>query len=167
MESRGDGGRRGNRFHLCSRRGRCRQHADGVRRHYEFQQGERPRDKRGHECSRELWHWRHNSEDGILGVSGHVVNYSDNSHTVSDAQYLGISLWRDGISGNSSSTLSVYQGLYNIGISFIGLPWLPTDITFPGNVNGAKQILAFGPGALFAVEGPNEPSISTFRSEQC
>jgi hypothetical protein len=60
-----------------------------------------------------------------LGVSGHVVNYSDNSHTVSDAQYLGISLWRDGISGNSSSTLSVYQGLYNIGISFIGLPWLP------------------------------------------
>jgi hypothetical protein len=100
---------------------------------------------------------------GIFGISGHVVLYSDNSQTVSDAQYLGIGKWRDGISGNSSGTLSVYQALYNnAGISFIGLPWLPTDVTFPGNVNGAKQILAFGPGALYAVEGPNEPSISTF-----
>jgi hypothetical protein len=44
---------------------------------------------------------------GIFGISGHVVLYSDNSQTVSDAQYLGIGKWRDGISGNSSGTLSV------------------------------------------------------------
>jgi hypothetical protein len=34
-------------------------------------------------------------------------------------------------------------------------------MTFTGNVSGAS-VLALGPGALFAVEGPNEPSISTF-----
>jgi hypothetical protein len=42
------------------------------------------------------------------------------------------------------------------------LPWLPTDNTFPGNVTGAESVASMGTGALFAVEGPNEPSISTF-----
>ena len=48
MESRGDGDRRGNRFHLCSRRGGCRQHADGLRRRHEFRRVEFRRDQSDH-----------------------------------------------------------------------------------------------------------------------
>jgi hypothetical protein len=99
---------------------------------------------------------------GIFGISGHVPAYADNSQTVADAGYLGIGKWRDGISGLTTPVLTIYQGLVNEGIQIIGLPWLPTDNTFPGNVTGAKSVLALGTGALFAVEGPNEPSISTF-----
>jgi hypothetical protein len=98
----------------------------------------------------------------IFGISGHVGNYTDNSHTVADAAYLGIGKWRDGISGLTTAVKTIYQGLVNEGIQIIGLPWLPTDNTFPGNVAGAESVAAMGTGALFAVEGPNEPSISTF-----
>lgn len=102
----------------------------------------------------------------ILGISGHVGSYADNSQTVADAAYLNIGKWRDGISGLSAGTKTIYQGLVTGGIQIIGLPWLPTDNTFAGNVTGAKSVLAMGPvngfPALFAVEGPNEPSISTF-----
>jgi hypothetical protein len=98
----------------------------------------------------------------IFGISGHVPAYSDNSQTVADAAYLGIGKWRDGISGLTSANLTIYQGLVNEGIQIIGLPWLPTDMTFTGNVSGAESVAALGIGALFAVEGPNEPSISTF-----
>jgi hypothetical protein len=98
----------------------------------------------------------------IFGISGHIGNYADNSQTVADAAYLGIGKWRDGISGLSAGTKTIYQGLVNGGIQIIGLPWLPTDNTFPGNVTGAESVKNMGVGALYAVEGPNEPSISTF-----
>ena len=67
MESRGDGDRRGNRFHLCSRRGRCRQHADGLRRRHEFRRVEFRRDQSDHS-------FRHRHHPDKFGGSCHLWN---------------------------------------------------------------------------------------------
>jgi len=93
-----------------------------------------------------------------LGISGHVGNYADNSQTVADAAYLNLGKWRDGISGLSAGTKTIYQGLVNNGVQIIGLPWNLTDNTIAGNVTGAESVAAMGPGALYAIEGPNEPN---------
>ena len=59
------------------------------------------------------------------------------------------------------ANLTIYQNLYNVGISIIGLADLqapPTNNTSVSpSITAAETIAAFGPGALFAVEGPNEP----------
>jgi hypothetical protein len=97
---------------------------------------------------------------GLLGVSGHTAQYADNSKVVSDAQYLGIRYWRDGISVDARD-FATYQAFYAVGISIIGLPLVaapPTNTSVSVNINYAKAIANIGPGALFALEGPNEPS---------
>jgi hypothetical protein len=97
---------------------------------------------------------------GLLGVSGHVAEYTDTSKVVSDAQYLGLTHWRDGI-GWTSPQLAVVQSLVNAGISIIGLPLTPappTNISVSANIASAKAVYNLGPGARYALEGPNEPS---------
>jgi hypothetical protein len=92
----------------------------------------------------------------LLAVSGHINDYGTNPNTVSDAQYLGITKWRDGVSV-AVSNLAIYRALYNNGISIIGLPWPVTTPSISTNIGYAEGIAALGPGALFALEGPNEP----------
>jgi hypothetical protein len=92
----------------------------------------------------------------LLAVSGHINDYGTNPNTVSDAQYLGITKWRDGVSV-AVSNLAIYRALYNNGISIIGLPWSVTTPSISSNIGYAEGIAALGPGALFALEGPNEP----------
>jgi hypothetical protein len=102
---------------------------------------------------------------GILGVAAHAGDYAGlngatNANIVSDAQYLGIRKGRDGFTDitPSSRELAIYQALYNVGISIIGLPWPTGDSVIANSINSAKLIAAFGPGVLFALEGPNEPA---------
>jgi hypothetical protein len=95
---------------------------------------------------------------GILGVSAHANDYAAlNGATaasiVSDAQYLGITKWRDGLGTNA-----IYNALYNVGVTFIGLPWPVSDSVIADSITFADQVAAIGPGALFALEGPNEPA---------
>ena len=95
-----------------------------------------------------------------MAVSGHTGEYGTNPNTVSDSQYLGITKWRDGISVSPAS-LAVYKALYNVGISIIGLPLVaspPANTSVSANIIYAKRIANLGPGALYALEGPNEPS---------
>jgi hypothetical protein len=96
----------------------------------------------------------------LLSVSGHTGEYRTNPNTLSDAQYLGITKWRDGISV-SPANLAVYKALYQAGISIIGLPLVatpPANTSVSANIFYAKRIANLGPGALYALEGPNEPS---------
>ena len=51
----------------------------------------------------------------------------------------------------------IYKALYAAGISMIALPWPTSDSVISDNITSAGQFAAIGPGALFAVEGPDEP----------
>jgi hypothetical protein len=60
-----------------------------------------------------------------------------------------------------SRNLAVYKALYQAGISIIGLPLVatpPANTSVSANIFYAKRIANLGPGALYALEGPNEPS---------
>ena len=94
----------------------------------------------------------------ILGVAGHAGDYArlngaTTANIVSDAQYLGVTKWRDGLGGPNV----IYSALYAAGISIIAFPWTPSDSGYADNVAFARQVAAIGPGALYALEGPNEP----------
>jgi hypothetical protein len=99
----------------------------------------------------------------ILGVSGHAADYAGlngatTANIVADAQYLGISIWRDGIS--PTSNYPIYSALFTAGIKMIGLPF-PSggDVPIADWISFARQQqTAVGVGSFFALEGPNEPA---------
>jgi hypothetical protein len=95
-----------------------------------------------------------------LGVSGHVAEYGANANTVSDAMYLNLRLWRDGIGGLNAGQFAVIQSLVNAGLKIIGLPGgavPPANQSVANNIRDMKTVANMAPGALMAVEGPNEP----------
>jgi hypothetical protein len=98
----------------------------------------------------------------ILGVAAHTADYASlngatTADIVSDAQYLGITKWRDGL-----GSTSILQALYNVGISFVGLPWPTGNSSISVNLAPMEQVAAFGANALYAIEGPNEPGENGF-----
>jgi len=93
----------------------------------------------------------------ILGIAGDSGDYASlngatTADIVPDAQYLGITKWRDGMGTNP-----IYKALYAAGISMIALPWPTSDSVISDHITSAGHVAAIGPGALFAVEGPDEP----------
>jgi hypothetical protein len=85
---------------------------------------------------------------------------------VADAQYIGLTKWRDAMPAGPANMPTI-KALYNSGVSFIGLPMMlsppgTTNASVADNITCAKILASIGPGSIFALEGPNEPSNNTF-----
>ena len=100
----------------------------------------------------------------IWGVSGHILNYGANASTVSDAQYIGITKWRDGFNIYGTSGMTTVQALVNAGLKYIGIPWMDngqvgTAITVNYNITNARGFVStLGITAIYGVDGLNEPN---------
>lgn len=86
-----------------------------------------------------------------LGISGHIGTYNQsayawNAHTLADAQWLNVRIWRDGYVPELSA---VFQSLANAGLKHI--------LIGPA-ISHCQAIAAMKPGALLCAEGMNEPA---------
>ena len=94
----------------------------------------------------------------IWGVAGHMGSY-DRSNLVADVAYAGIKKWRDGMGDTSPTSPSnvVFQQLFNNGVKFIALPWYTNGDSIDLNTILNQARYWKSTGALFALEGLNEP----------
>jgi len=91
-----------------------------------------------------------------LGVNTHfsqrTPHYRDERRSAADLRYLGIAAIRDGCTTNPA-TVAIYRALVRVGVRLsVGY----NGVSVAETVAAARELARLGPGALLAIEGPNE-----------
>ena len=99
-----------------------------------------------------------------LGVDTHIPytdgGYVNISNVISDLQYLGVNQVRDGITDgqNGSAPLSSYIAMAKAGVHFTIVVQASTTAQLDSTLTLIDRLQTAVPGAVTAVEGPNEIS---------
>jgi hypothetical protein len=142
METCGDGGRRGNRFHLCSSHGRCWPRIDGFRRRHELGRIERSRD----ECRDERRYsdnWRYGTPHYFRGRPGRANAHGRQRHLDEQPNERSYQ-WGEAKTVFSDASLSITGGTFQGKQTRLVIP--AANLTSPGIVTGTIRV-SFSLGA--------------------